>query len=135
VDPAHQAAVINLMESDRFSALLEAELSNNDVSAEVTGVGKVQVNVQQDEAVGMVSLVDGVYRVVDCPQGFLLVNDSVPGSCLPCERAHIQSAPLRDAQIHASCVSAMNVQRELYAVADRKSLWRIIFNPAMVRSG
>jgi hypothetical protein len=94
VDPAQQAAVSNLIESDRFSDLLAAELIKNDVAAAVTGVGKVQVNAQQDEAVGMVALVDGVYRVVDCPQGFLLVNDTVPGSCLPCERGTYSISPV-----------------------------------------
>ena len=86
VDPSQQAAVSNLIESDSFSDLLAEELIKNDISAAVKGVEKVQVNMQQDASVGTVALVDGVYQVVNCPQGFLLVNETVPGTCLPCER-------------------------------------------------
>ena len=86
VDPSQQAAVSNLIESDSFSDLLAEELIKNDISAAVKEVAKVQVNMQQDASVGTVALVDGVYRVVNCPQGFLLVNETVPGTCLPCER-------------------------------------------------
>ena len=76
----------NLIESDSFSDLLAEELIKNDISAAVKEVEKVQVNMQQGASVGTVALVDGVYRVVNCPPGFLLVNETVPGTCLPCER-------------------------------------------------
>ena len=86
VDSEQKNKISDLIQSDRFSELLADQLDHNDVMASVDSVGKVQVNTDKEASVGTVALVDGTYQLVDCPRGYLLVNDTIPGSCLTCER-------------------------------------------------
>jgi hypothetical protein len=93
VDSDKQQQISDLIGSEEFSNLLRGQLDTNGITASVASVGKVQVNLNQQTAVGTVALVDGMYRVVNCPQGYLLVNDTAPGHCFTCERGTYSISP------------------------------------------
>ena len=86
VDSEQLKDVSDRIKSDSFSGILASELQKQDITADVSSAGSVQVSVVTDKPVGTVKQVGGVYRVVDCPRGYLLVNNTIPGSCLACER-------------------------------------------------
>jgi hypothetical protein len=93
VDSDKQQQISDLIGSEEFSNLLRGQLDTNGITASVASVGKVQVNLNQQTAVGTVALVDGMYRVVNCPNGYLLVNDTAPGNCFTCERGTYSICP------------------------------------------
>jgi len=104
VDSDKQQQISDLIGSEEFSNLLTAQLDTNGITASVASVGKVQVNIDQQTAVGTVALVDGMYWVVNCPQGYLLVNDTAPGNCFTCERGTYSISPFE------GCAEACSVR-------------------------
>ena len=94
VDSSKKGQVISIMEHDDFSSRLTQEISKHDINAAVTSIGTPEVIVVGDRDVGTVTLVNGAYRVTDCPRGYLLTNDSIPGSCFLCERGTYSINPV-----------------------------------------
>ena len=98
VDPKKADSLSEMLTGDSFSSQLASELGERGVEATFQGLEAVQVIVSEEKMVGTIERIAGVYKVVNCPKGYLLVNESDlgssdPGSCLPCERETYSTSP------------------------------------------
>ena len=53
---------------------------------------------------GCSALICGLLQVVDCPLGYLLVNETAPGYCLPCERLSEPTLCTHNVSTCACCI-------------------------------